>query len=101
MNQSALIEDMRQATCSIAAARLPIRLRAAQEGVVVEAAACGDPERLGPLETVVTWAALDEARAPIIQPLVGQLILYLQRGGVLPLAFSLRGASSRPRRPLH
>ncbi|AYV48560.1 hypothetical protein CFHF_19940 [Caulobacter flavus] len=87
MDQTALMEDMRRATESIVAARLPIRLRAAQKGVVVEAPACATTRLVDPLEATVTWAALDQARAAVLHPLVGALIAFLHNGGPPPPGF--------------
>lgn len=101
MDQLALIEDMRRATASIVAARLPIRLRASHDGVVVETPGGPPTTRTGPMETVATWATLDAASAPVIEPLVRRLIAYLRQGGPVPQGFTAKTVSPMASKARH
>lgn len=98
MNHAVLIDDMRRATGSILDARVPVRVRACRDGLVVEAPT---PLRR-PVGARVTWARLNEARGPVLRPLIEELIAALRNGGPLPAGFTPPTISkSRGARRLH
>jgi hypothetical protein len=90
MDQSAMIDDMRCATRKIIAARLPIRMRTCPVGVVIEAPACVATGLAIPVAATLTWAMLDAAEAPLLRPVVDDLIVALKRATVLPAPFQPR-----------
>ncbi len=102
MDQTALIDDVRRATKRILDARVPVRVRACREGVVVEAPACVTTPLRRPVEAILTWARLDDAREPVLRPLIEELIAALKSGGPLPSGFTLQsGQNPRATRRTH
>jgi hypothetical protein len=102
MNHAVLIDDMRRATGRILDARVPVRVRACRDGLVVEAPAGVATPLRRPVEARVTWARLNEAPGPVLRPLVEELIAALRNGGPLPAGFTPPTISkSRGARRLH
>jgi hypothetical protein len=102
MDQVALIDDLRRATGRILDARVPLRVRASRVGLVVEAPVCAATPLRRPVEAVVTWARLEEARGPVLRPLIEDLIAALESGGPLPAGFTPpSGPNPRGARRLH
>jgi len=102
MNHAVLIDDMRRATGRILDALVPIRVCACRDGVVVEAPAGVTTPLRRPVGARATWARLNEARAPVLRPLVEELIAALRSGAPLPAGFTPSSISrSRGARRLH